>query len=80
MQTRASVELKRVPLLVSYCHNIPEARDMSALRQGVPAKRSFVVYRITRKYVISGKMSSEMKVKDHKMTRSRVLKFSKNRT
>lgn len=74
------VEWKYISLLVSYCSDISEACDMSAVQHGVAAKRPSVSCMMTQEDIISGWMASEKSVKNIRMVRSRCTVAPKNRT
>lgn len=66
-----------MPLLVSYCCDIPEANDMSEVRHGVAVRRPFVRYVVPEEDIISGEKAFKRTVMESKMTRSSVLETSR---
>lgn len=78
VKSRDVVEWKCVPLPLSYCCDIAEAEDISAVRQGFAVKRRCVRCKVIGEDFISGAISGERSLKDTKVARGRFLRMSKN--
>lgn len=70
INSRELVEWTRVPVLLLYCFDIPEIKDVSAVRHNVVVKRHFVRCIVSEENIISGEKVGERSIKDTKMIRS----------
>lgn len=75
VKTSKSVQWKCVLLLVSYCFDVPESKNMSAVRYGVVVKRSCVGYMLTGDDIIGDEMAGERSVWETEMIRSHFLEI-----
>lgn len=65
---------------MSYCFDIPAARDFSAARRGVAVEIPCVPCMVTEKIIIIGRMASKRSVKDTTIVRMRYMAALKKRT
>lgn len=73
VKTGEVVDWNRVPLLISYCPDIPETKDFSAVRLGFVVKRPCARCMMTEEEVINDVRARERSIKDRKMISSRHL-------
>lgn len=71
------VEWKCVPLLVTYCCDIHENKDMSAARHRVSVKRPFLRCMVSGKDIIGNQMAGERSLKKNIVVRSRCMAAKK---
>lgn len=80
LNSRELAECIFVPLLVSYCCNVLEPKDMLLFRHGVSGKRLSVRYMVIGEYFIGGELAGERSVGATKMARGLVLEIPRNNT
>lgn len=68
-----SLQKKCFRLLVPYCCDFPEGKDMSDMQRGVAVKKACVGCVVTRDDIISSRMATERSVKDTIMVRWRCI-------
>lgn len=69
VKTREGVEWRCVPLLVSYCCDIPEGKDISGVRHGVAVRRPCVRCMVTGEDIIAGRRSDIRSMEDTRRVR-----------
>lgn len=69
VKTREGLEWKCVPLLVSYCCDISEGKDISAVRHGVAVRRPCVRCMVTGEDIIAGRRSDIRSMEDTRRVR-----------
>lgn len=69
-----------MPLLVLYCCDVLESKDVSAVRQGFAVKIPSLECTVTGNDIISSEMNYERFASKTKMTRSHFLKIQRNNT
>lgn len=69
-----------MPILVQYCCNIFEAKEMAVVTHIISVERSFVKYMRNGEDIISGKMADDGSVRKTKRNKSGFLKSPKKNT
>lgn len=78
VKARELVKWKCVPLLISYCCDSPEGREVSGARHDVALNRPYVKRIVTAEDIINGWMAHDRSVKETRMVRRSLLQYSKN--